>query len=405
MTPLLRHAPPSVEPIDAARSNRALATRMAIPTRRWLRASITVVSKLWSLCGISLLMIVAIELLATAWLRVTDRSGMSEDPRVHADGYRDADWVEAYFQEFNAANHVAWRPFVYWRREPFHGRFVNIDEQGLRKTWNPPAPASDRAPRIFIFGGSTMWGTGARDDFTIASWLAKLLAEHGHGASVTNFGEGGYVSMQELIALETELQQGNIPDLVVFLDGVNDVFAAFQNGAPGIPQNERNRVREFNIDQRIYREALQTWFKDSAVFALFAPAPSDAAPRAVGLDQLSAAVIERYVAVVGMIDNLAHAYHFRTQFYWQPVIFTKQHLTSYEKGEWEKQSLLASFYQNVYGQAQVRSTWPVRYLGDLFGDDPNPYFIDFCHLTESGNERIARAMVDDVSATLGQPAP
>jgi hypothetical protein len=46
----------------------------------------------------------------------------------------------------------------------------------------------------------------------------------------------------------------------------------------------------------------------------------------------------------------------------------------------------------------------VRYIGELFADDPSPYFIDFCHLTEAGSRRIAEAMVDDVAAALAAPA-
>ena len=371
--------------------------------KRLLQAVVAAVPRVWSVLGISLLMIVAIELLATAWLEITGQGEPAEDYRVHADGYRGADWVHAYFKEFDAANHVAWRPYVYWRREPFQGRYLNIDDNGLRRTWNPPAPPTERPPRIFIFGGSTMWGTGARDDYTIASWLSRLLVErHGVVANVTNFAEGGYLSMQELIALESELQGGNVPDLALFLDGVNDVFAAFQNGAPGIPQNEGNRVREFNIRQRIYGEALQTWFRGSSVFAIFGHPPVPGPPPDVDLDELGTAVTTHYAAVVTMINRLAQAYHFRTLFYWQPVIFTKHHRTAYEQGELEKLAFVTTFFENVYGRMRDQSQ--VRYIGELFADDPSPYFIDFCHLTEAGSQQIAAAMVDDVAAALAAPA-
>jgi len=366
------------------------------------------VPRLWSLLGIALLMVIAIEILASTWLRVTHRSENGEDYRVHADGYHDAEWVHPYFHEFEAANHAVWRSYVYWRRAPFRGRYLNIDEQGLRRTWNPPTTGGEKRPRIFIFGGSTMWGTGARDDYTIASWLSRLLMERtGVAATVVNFGEGGYLSTQELIALEEELQRGSTPDVAVFLDGVNDVFAAFQNGVPGIPQNEANRMREFNIDQRIYREALLTWFKESAVFALLARPGVAAATPQVDLDALSAKVTEHYAAFVTMIDRLARTYHFQALFFWQPVIFAKQQLTPYEHDEATKQAFLKPFYQNVYERVRDRRAWEgrVRYVGDLFAADAGPYFIDFCHLTESGNQRIAQTIVSDVAAALAAPAP
>ena len=54
-----------------------------------------------------------------------------------------------------------------------------------------------------------------------------------HGpVCVVNFGESGFVSTQGVIQLILELQSGNIPDLVIFYDGVNDVYAAYQSGRP-----------------------------------------------------------------------------------------------------------------------------------------------------------------------------
>ena len=49
-----------------------------------------------------------------------------------------------------------------------------------------------------------------------------------------------------MMELFLQLREGNIPDLVVFYDGVNDVFSAYQQGKAGIPQNENNREKEFN---------------------------------------------------------------------------------------------------------------------------------------------------------------
>ncbi|MBC8457124.1 MAG: hypothetical protein H8D67_03910, partial [Deltaproteobacteria bacterium] len=52
---------------------------------------------------------------------------------------------------------------------------------------------------------------------------------------------------QEVIDLFLQLQKGNIPNIVIFYDGINDTFSAFQNGISGIPQNEWNRKKEFNL--------------------------------------------------------------------------------------------------------------------------------------------------------------
>lgn len=62
---------------------------------------------------------------------------------------------------------------------------------------------------------------------------------------IINLGETSYVSIQDTILLLRLLQQGVRPDIVVFYDGVNDTFSAYQQGVAGLPQNEFNRQTEF----------------------------------------------------------------------------------------------------------------------------------------------------------------
>lgn len=171
------------------------------------------------------------------------------------DANQGAEWIPDYFEEFvKVRGPVAvWHPYVYWRSAPYRGRYINVSQNGLRATWNPPPRdgADDPPPvRVFTFGGSTMWGSGARDDHTIASYLSKLLYEKGYRAEVTNYGQIGYVSTQEAIALLRRIQRGDVPDIVLFYDGINDVFSSHQNGAAGVSRNEANRRAEFNLSRR-----------------------------------------------------------------------------------------------------------------------------------------------------------
>jgi homoserine trans-succinylase len=52
-----------------------------------------------------------------------------------------------------------------------------------------------------------------------------------------------------MILLIRELQRGCRPQIVIFYDGYNDTFSAFQSRIAGIPLNEHNRVAEFTILQ------------------------------------------------------------------------------------------------------------------------------------------------------------
>ena len=119
---------------------------------------------------------------------------------------------------------MQWHPYVLWRRRPFTGRYINVDAAGRRRTSNREAPG-DRPIDIFGFGGSTLWGNGARDENTIPSCVSRLLDESGRRVRVTNYGELGFVSTQNLISLMLERQAGRVPGVVFCYDGVNDVVA------------------------------------------------------------------------------------------------------------------------------------------------------------------------------------
>jgi lysophospholipase L1-like esterase len=354
--------------------------------------------------GIMVVLLVAAELLAEEWVKLPPPADIGAE-RAAADTYAGAGWVVDYFEEFALANRTEWHSYVYWRRKPFRGNFINIDANGIRRTWK--APGTDSAARkVFIFGSSAMWGTGARDDYTIASYLAKDLASRGVAdVEVTNFGEGGYVSMQDLILFEDELRRGNRPDVAVFFEGVNDLFTAYQSGVAGIPQNEENRMREFNIDVdgRIYREAAIEFVEQLALFRLFAPPPRDetAVPWSPELQSVSHAAVDIYLATVAEARAQAESRGIRSLFYWQPIVFTKKSPTPYEQRAASNPSVPRTYYQRSYaiaGEALVGS--PVRNLSDVFGDDAEPVYIDFCHLGEKGNEIIAGAMAPEVAAAL-----
>ena len=76
---------------------------------------------------------------------------------------------------------------------------------------------------VWLFGGSTVWGLGQRDDHTIASELARRSEVEGHPIRVVNLGQPGYTAWQQALLFEQHLAVSPPPDLAVFLQGVDDV--------------------------------------------------------------------------------------------------------------------------------------------------------------------------------------
>jgi len=71
--------------------------------------------------------------------------------------------------------------------------------------------------RIFCFGGSTTFGSFAKDEQT---WPAFLEAQL-DSVKLVNFGVPGFVPTQETAQFIHLMKSGYRPDLVIFMDGVN----------------------------------------------------------------------------------------------------------------------------------------------------------------------------------------
>ena len=150
------------------------------------------------------------------------------DLRVSSPVYKNFRGKEKLWEEFSN-NESRFAPYYCWRTKSLSGEFINISSEGIRKTVKNSAKG---AKKVFLFGGSTAWGIGAPDDSTIPSIMNKRL---GKDYNIINFGESGYVSTQELNYLLERLTNNDIPDLVVFYDGINDIYAGIYS--PAIARN------------------------------------------------------------------------------------------------------------------------------------------------------------------------
>ena len=373
----------------------------------------------WLMLGITLVIVVGAELA----LRVVYhfRDGHHGDPftyKISSDCFKNSPWVGDYFREDHAAAILDWHSYVYWRLRPYHGKYVNVDNDGIRRTWQSPDSAAAGALNIFVLGGSTTWGNGARDLHTVPSELSRLLHERGVKAHVTNFGESGYVSMQELITLELQLRKGNIPDLVVCYDGVNDSYAAWQQRSAGIPQNEASRAVEFNMTnpkRRAQRAGLLLReyasnlalrrFAESIVHHLpkhgTPPPPIETVPD----DILAQNVVATYKGHMDLIRALANTYGFKYVFFWQPDIFEKKSLSPSEQVQADLMKTEGVFFHKAYdamraARVEESSDGHFHDISTIFADETSPVYFDFCHMGEEGYHAVATHMIDPVLETL-----
>jgi lysophospholipase L1-like esterase len=393
--------------------------------RGWTFAAGGFLRDAWILVGITILLLIVVEIVAGLLLSARKPEGFGVggrvDTRIYADDYRNASWVRQYFREYWEAETTRWESYVYWRRRPYAGELVNVDGQGVRRTTGgAPAAGGGRPPRVMFFGGSTMWGSGARDAHTIPSRVAARLAERGISIEAVNLGEGGWVSTQGLLELMMRLRRGDIPDIVVFYDGINDVYSSLQAGEAGKPQNERNRVREFNLTRHddlsgLRRTALLESAKALDMYALaqrlarrFGNVDYEGRlsepPDARALAEKTVGIYRDNLRKIGLLGK---AHGFRAVFYWQPVILGKPKLTEYEAGLRKSRMVtdMEPFFQRTYAlvdraTAELGREFDFHNIAGIFADVPEPVYIDWAHLSERGNDLIAARMVEDLARLL-----
>ncbi len=109
----------------------------------------------------------------------------------------------------------------------YQSKFVNIDKNGFRITNNEKMPIDTNDYNIFMFGGSHLFGYGVKDDETIAYYLQKKLNNKKKQVKIYNFGCAFYYSDQERSRFVHLLSQNQIPNQVIFLNGLNEFY--FEN--------------------------------------------------------------------------------------------------------------------------------------------------------------------------------
>lgn len=359
----------------------------------------------FAFAGILIAALLLVAVLSLISHRLIVASGIHDRLRGRLD-YRPLQFVEdgsapsaRNFWAEQAQTRVRWLPYSYWVVAPLAGELINVDSRGLRRT----ATITDdpTAPRIFFFGGSTLWGEGARDDFTIPSQVARRLVEVNRPASVENYAQTGYVSTQDLILFQRQLAQGNLPDLAVFYQGFNDVFSAFQQNRAGLPMQENLRLADAEAG-RLLRQGQP----------VLRPLAVDLGQADWSLVSAGAAsadgVVDAWLANRRLIRASAEEFDVRILFVWQPAIYSKARLSDYEaQVAVQLESEMPGFqalYREIDHLMRARLAEEpmddIVFLTDLFSDSDQDIFFDRVHINEIGNRHIAEAILPAIVERL-----
>ncbi|MCZ7629296.1 MAG: hypothetical protein M5U19_09610 [Microthrixaceae bacterium] len=304
-----------------------------------------------------------------------------------------ADWEAAYIEMFDRGEMSQYAGTDFGDVSSAH---LNV-ERGVRRSWRAVDEACTSPVHVWMFGGSTLFGVGARDDHTLPSELARVAWHDGYDLAVSNYAVPGDVAWIENRRLERALAQGaERPDIVVFYDGFNDLRAqswAYETGRD--TRDQFMSLQDRDLLPLLDELAEEEWDGRKAMVA----DAVDLIVRRVDDEAGLAAVVEGTVFQYGAADRLGRRFladlGIPMYRFFQPWVNTRDpkvpgDFPSY-RIEREKVDLLR----------EELPEGPID-LADVLDGDPNAYFVDDVHTSEAANVPIAVAMWDALKPTVEQ---
>ena len=300
---------------------------------------------------------------------------------------------------FSRAAELQYEAYEEWTsipnlRQP--GRHVGPDGFRIVPYDKPP---KDNARKVFILGGSAVFGTTNRDSETVPAYLGRSL---GPEFRVFNLGEGGFNSVQELNRLMRVLALGNIPNIVIFYDGFNDVW----NGVVQAPVIRGHMYLDYFQDSLFEGNMFLGPLKKTNLYHLSKWVQARILPRPKEEDRAAdfkaSRVVDLWLENMRMAKAICDQYGIQSYFIWQPSLYlghTQLHekerawFNAYGKEDMAIQKGLSEAYKYAADRfARLdHSKYPKVYdFTGIFDQETEAIYTDFVHVTPKGNEIIAR---------------
>lgn len=305
--------------------------------------------------------------------------------------YQNEPWAKQHFIEFGRLN-TQYHDFFGWRRTRFDGETITVDDAGYRR--HTSLAKSPEQAGIWVFGGSTVWGTGSSDNGTIPAQIEKIT-----GKGTFNFGESGYVAHQSLNLLMRQYVAGGKPSVVIFYDGVNEVAHKCRTELDFFSSSREQQIRKKlggdsgsqfiklfeplaeGLRQSISSSAKPSKKEDPRFFNCHTNTKK--------ADLIAKNLIQDWDVARRLVEKNGGKFIAVLQ----PVTYlgtpTLRHLP-----EKERDSVQKLQYESVYPLIREQAARMRLAYIDLTGifDGPEPVYIDFCHVIPNGNRKVAMAI-------------
>lgn len=369
------------------------------------------------------------ELLMTRDQRINENTRAVREAMIPKDRIKEwyaldsAEELKPMWEEFYTAG-VEFESYTHFRSRTSEGKYYGVTDAGYRKVGDQgPWPIEKGNFNVFFFGGSTSFGVGP-SWATVASYLQEQMNGSGtldRKVKVYNFGRSGYLSGQEVVLFQRLLTDGHVPDMVVFLDGLNDFC-----WIDGQPSSWQMLARHFNsVNEAAARRAaghgIVTEWQKLRSFGETLPltrylnaslarlseeaipqytAPSKAVEEKPEPDATLNKIMDRYLSIRKQVEGMSKSFGITPVFVWQPIptykydvshhLFNPDRLGCHVNSKFGYPKMARRFEEaGGFGENFI-------WAADMQVDLKEPLYIDAFHYTAPMSERIAKLINDTV---------
>jgi hypothetical protein len=288
---------------------------------------------------------------------------------------------------------------------------VTTNGLGFRDNQELPKEKPAGEFRVFIVGGSTVFGWGLNDNYSIPNRIQSLVDSYiprelasMHKVRVINAGVPWYASWHEAALIFFHVMELN-PDFIIVMDGLNDTADAMAPTWSPIVDGFVDTPTRIAYERRKANESLSSPFVNfleiSPAFRYFYSKWKNHGQLEVGAPHPEA--WDQYIGYMHRLKTLTDANGIKFHIFFQPVMVVDKELIYTEiisDGTSMKNPEFASKFRDLYitGENRVLSdkTLPVTSLRTAFKEGKGTYmYLDGLHYTADGNQILAKLIFDD----------
>ncbi len=295
-------------------------------------------------------------------------------------------------EETHNSNRFEYEPWIEFKNINYQGKYVNVNASQRRSIPSEFInPSSKDTVDIFFFGGSTTFGFNVADEETIPSQFVQLYKAkfpNGKSVCVHNYGTPTYYSYQELVLFTKLLFEGNRPDIVIFIDGVNDFWFA--------KASYYNQSYFSYILRQVFSQDLLAGgkfnFKDTADRMY-------KNPENIPLDAYNNTLVDHYFKNIGNAKMMADMAGAKSYFFCQPVPFYKYPNQQKDPICFKDQN---TRYDQIYPAIEKHADSPAgfTFLGNMLENETGHPFVDGLHYSPAFTRKVTEQILSRVAGDL-----